>query len=126
MTTTWPPPRLEVATPPTICRRARRPAASSAGKGFAVYGHRTWRYKRNGSAGTGTRPRQLEGGPSLRPADLRTGLGVERLLSPTLPGRPARPIHDAYQYVRAARRCDDPADHAHPDDRCPHHAPLRQ
>src|SRR5215218_6001961 len=51
---------------------------------------------------------------------------MERFLSPPVPWRPAHAIHYAHRYGRAARRCDDPADHAHPDDRRPHHAHLHQ
>src|SRR5215213_111964 len=80
----------------------------------------------NGGASSGTRPRQLGRGHLLCGVDLWPGLGMERFLSPPVPWRPAHAIHYAHRYGRAARRCDDPADHAYPHDRSPHHAPLRQ
>src|SRR5215203_7096320 len=85
-----------------------------------------WRYSRNGGASTGTSPRQVEGYHPLCGAGLWPGLGVERLLSPPLPGRPAHPIYYAYRYGRAARSCCDTGDHVDPNDRRPHHAHLRQ
>src|SRR3712207_2022839 len=57
---------------------------------------------------------------------LAYGLGVERLLAPSVPGRLAYPIYDAHRTVRTARRRGDPAGHARPDDRRPRHAHLRR
>src|SRR5215218_6193045 len=80
---------------------------NGAGERMETYVRGNWRYSRNGDASTGTRPRQVERGHPLCGAGLWPGLGVERLLSLPLPGRPPHPIHDTYRYGRAARpRCD--------------------